>query len=184
MKEIWKSIEGYEGLYEISNLGRVKSLARFENGHNANSQKRYFRKEKFLKQGNVRNYLVVCLLKNGKRKMYRVHRLVALAFIPNPNNYSCVNHKDENPLNNCVDNLEWCSFDYNCNYGTRNERMSKSLKNCKSTSKPIRCVETGIIYQSEKEIERQLGFCQSHISGCCKHKKHRNTAYGYHWEFV
>ena len=115
MTEIWKDIDGYEGLYQVSNLGRVKSLH-----HN---------KEKILKGSYAKEgYHLISLSKEGTQKRCLVHRLVATAFIPNPYKLECVNHKDENPRNNNVDNLEWCTKAYNNCYGTRLERLSKSLK--------------------------------------------------------
>lgn len=107
--ERFKNIEGYEGLYQVSNLGNVKSLN--------------YGKERILKPiKNGKGYLQVILCKNGKHKMYQVHRLVATVFLPNPNNLPCVNHKDENSLNNCLYNLEWCTYSYNNSYGTKNQR--------------------------------------------------------------
>lgn len=117
MEEIWKDIEGYEGLYQVSDLGNVRSL-KFSGGN----------KVKLLKQNTNRGYKQVTLRKNGKMKTCKVHRLVAMAFISNPNNYKEVNHKDENPSNNDVSNLEWCTSEYNKNYGTRNERASESKR--------------------------------------------------------
>ena len=110
MTEIWENIEGYEGQYQISNYGRVKS---FKNG-----------KEQIIK-GNInqKGYCIVDLYKNKEKKHFQVHRLVAKAFIPNPNNYPIVNHKDENPSNNRVDNLEWCTPKYNSNYGNIKEKQ-------------------------------------------------------------
>ena len=116
MEEIWKDIEGYEGLYQVSNLGRVKSFPR-KGTHTT--------KERILKlTKSNKNYVIVILKNNYIQKAKSVHRLVAEAFIPNPNNLPQVNHKDENKLNNKVDNLEWCDNIYNCNYGTRNKRLS------------------------------------------------------------
>lgn len=118
MDEVWKDIEGYEGLYQVSNTGEVKSLNYQGSGE-----------IKLLKQyTDKRGYKRIELSKNGKGKTYLVHRLVALVFIPNPDDSPMVNHKDENPSNNNVNNLEWCTHEYNMNYGTRNERISKSLK--------------------------------------------------------
>ena len=109
MKEEWRDIKGYEGKYKVSNLGRVYS----------------FYKRECLEPGEVKGYLQVSLYKNGKRNIFNVHRLVALHFIPNSNNYKEVNHKDENKQNNRVDNLEWCDRKYNQNYGSRTQRASE-----------------------------------------------------------
>ena len=119
IEEIWKPIEGYEGLYEVSNLGRVRSLDRF-----------YYRlhKGKVLSPTKDRyGYLTVTLNCNGKSKTIKIHRLVAQAFLPNPDNLPQVNHKDEVKSNNCVDNLEWCSAKYNVNFGTRQERYRNTM---------------------------------------------------------
>ena len=114
MTEIWKNIEGYEGKYQVSNLGQVKSM---------------IGQEKVLHPKKHRNgHLQIGLHKDKKRKTMYIHRLVAQAFIPNPDNLPCVNHKDENPNNNNVDNLEWCTQKYNCNYGTRVDRIMETKK--------------------------------------------------------
>lgn len=112
MEEIWKNVteEGYENLYEVSNLGRVRRIGK----KNGKCLKPY---------PNKKGYLQVDLTNNGKRKCCRIHRLVAKAFIPNPNNLEEVNHKDENKTNNMVTNLEWCTSEYNANYKTRNKRI-------------------------------------------------------------
>lgn len=159
MIEEWKEIEGYEGLYEVSNLGRVKSLK--------------YGKERILKAGKDGcGYMLVNLCKEGKMKMFRIHRLVAAAFIPNPQNLPEINHIDENKENNCSDNLEWCDRKYNINHGTRNERISKR----------VLCEETGEIFPSTHEVERKLGFAQTHISDCCLGKY--KTCGGFHWRYV
>ena len=117
MEEIWKDIEGYEGLYEVSSYGRVRSLGQFVN-HNYGGDA--YRKGRILKPGlGSKKYLSVTLSKNGIQKQYSVHRLVAQAFIPNINNLPIINHKDEDRTNNSVDNLEWCDYKYNVNYGNR-----------------------------------------------------------------
>ena len=117
-KQIWKDIPGYEGLYQVSNTGRVRSLNYNRTGET-----------KVLKQGtNKGGYKRVNLYKDGKFKIYFVHRLVALVFIPNPNNYPVINHKDENPKNNTVWNLEWCTQEYNINYGNCRKKMSEAHK--------------------------------------------------------
>lgn len=113
--EEWKDIEGYEGLYQVSE-GEVKSL-------NYNKTK----KERVLKKSIVGGYYTVNLHKDGVMKTYYVHKLVAEAFIPNPDNLPCINHKDENKLNNSVSNLEWCTVKYNTNYGTCIERRKEKI---------------------------------------------------------
>lgn len=157
--EQWKPIVGYEGLYEISNLGRVKNLK--------------FGKEKILKPANNRGYLRVCLCRDGKGKMLSVHRLVAEAFIPNPMGLPEVNHKDENKINNCVSNLEWCNRLYNNNYGTHNKRVAASQRNHPAFSKPVetsrfsdfRTIE--LRFASTAEAGRN-GYDQRHVSACCR----------------
>lgn len=117
-KEKWKNIQGYEE-YQVSNTGKVRSLD-YRSTSNV---------EELKLNTNIYGYKVVTLCKEGKPKHYSVHRLVAEAFIPNPNNYPIVNHKDENPSNNKADNLEWCTQEYNVNYGTALERRSETRKN-------------------------------------------------------
>ena len=119
MIEEWRPIEGYEGLYEVSNIGRVRSVDRF-----------YYRlhKGKVLSPTKDRyGYLTVTLNCNGKSKTIKIHRLVAQAFLPNPDNLPQVNHKDEDKTNNNVDNLEWCTAKYNVNFGTRQERYRNTM---------------------------------------------------------
>lgn len=182
--EIWKEIEGYEGLYEISNLGRVKSL----------------KGNKIRKPAKERcGYLFIALSKNNIKKQYKVHRLVAQAFIDNPNNYPIINHKDEDKTNNKVENLEWCDHKYNSNYGTAIQRRllseklnpkrkeiidkrRKSNTNHPNMSKPVLCVETGKIFPSTHQIQRELGFASSNISSVCLGKY--KQAYGYMWRYV
>lgn len=114
--EIWNDIKGYEGLYQVSNLGRVKSLARQGT------------KGVILKPVIAKGYIHYPLTKDKKTKWYYAHRLVAEQFIPNPDKLPEVNHKDECKANNQIENLEWCTKSYNSNYGTRKERISNTLK--------------------------------------------------------
>lgn len=154
--EKWKDIEGYEGLYQISNLGRVKSLG---NGKSNNS------KEKILKCGKSKQgYIFVSLSKKGKKKNYLIHRLVAQAFIDNPDNLPEVNHINEDKTNNCVDNLEYCNRTYNINYGTRTEKTQKPILQFTKEGKFVKK------WDGIREVERELGFSHSHISKCCKGK--------------
>ena len=124
--EEWKSISGYEGLYEVSSYGRVKSL---EISYIRKNGKMDHKPEIILRpKNNGTGYFTVCLYKNKTHKYYLIHRLVAQAFLPNPDNLSDVNHKDEDKSNNRVDNLEWCSHKYNMNYNDVQKRRSQRMK--------------------------------------------------------
>ena len=165
-KETWKPITDYVGLYEVSSEGRVRNV----------------KTGKILKpKNNRRGYLFVGLHKNGAVKNRYIHRLVAQAFIPNNDqSNTLINHKDENPRNNSVANLEWCTYKYNANYGTRNERMAKSK------SKPILQfdLETGLIiatYPSATEASLSTGIKHCNISSVARGK--RKTAGGYGWKY-
>lgn len=191
-KEIWKDVKDYEGLYQVSNLGRVKRLEwkRFSLG------KWQTIKEKVLKQTiGTTGYWHISLNKNGSHNTYKVHRLVARAFIPNPDNLPCINHKDNNPLNNKVENLEWCTYKYNNNYKDHNKKLSQSRLGKKASdetrqklrdSNPkmlsVQCIETEIIYKSINEASRKTGVDASAISKVCKGKY--KTAGGFHWKYV
>lgn len=176
MEEIWKDVVGYEGLYQVSNLGNIKSL-----NYNRTGEERIL-KPRTDKDG----YLQVNLYNNKKLKTFKIHRLVAKAFIPNPDNKPEVNHKDEDKTNNCLTNLEWMTRLENNNYGTHNERSSKSRINHQAISKSViqYSLKGEFIrkWQSAMQIERDLGFSQSHISECCKGK--RKSAYGYIWTYA
>ena len=168
MKEIWKDINGFEGKYQISNLGRIRSNNYKNSG-----------KTKLLKiSKGTKGYQVICLMKNNKKYTRRIHRLVAEAFIPNPNNYQTVNHIDEDKTNNNVNNLEWCTFEYNTKYGTRAERCGKPIKQLSIDGALI------AIYKTSKDAERNTGINHSHILRCCHKQKHYLTSGGYKWEFV
>lgn len=164
--EIWKDIEGFEGKYQISSMGRVKSL--------------WFGKEKILKNiKSDRGYIVVSLYKEGKQKIYYIHRLVAQTFLNNPNNYPIINHKDENKSNNRVENLEWCTSQYNNIYGTRIERAIKS-----KSIPIIQFTKEGKFirkWDSVIEASKELGFYHSSIIECCKGR--RKSAGGYRWKY-
>ena len=130
--EIWKDIEGFEGSYQVSNFGNVKSLPKLVYVSNPKFTGYRQTKERLLKSGKTKmGYKLVILRKDNKSKSVYVHRLVAKAFIPNPNNLPEVNHKDENPLNNDVNNLEWCTHSYNGNYGTVKQRCGNTCNNFK-----------------------------------------------------
>lgn len=172
LEEIWKPIEGYEGLYEVSNLGRVRSLNYNHTG-----------KVKILSlRVNKYGYIQVGLYNNGKRKFYGVHRLVAQAFIPNQDNKTEVNHIDEDKTNNIVTNLEWCTASYNINYGTRNIRVGNSLllSNNGSARKVIN-LDTMKIFDTMLEASVFYNIDKSDISKCCKNKI--KTCGGYKWMY-
>lgn len=165
----WKSPDGYDGLYLVSNTGIVYSA----------------RRRAILKPDNARGYLQVTLQKDGERNRKKVHRLVAELFIPNPENLPCINHKDENKGNNTVDNLEWCTVEYNNKFGSRAEKSKKTqIENAQKNgkTKAARCIETKTVYESSKQAERKTGICHSHISKCCIGKA--KTAGGVRWEYV
>lgn len=176
--EVWRPIKGFENIYEVSNFGKVKRLHTAKRAGAGN----YERKERILNQRKSnKGYLLVDLYKNNTRSQLLVHRLVAQAFLDNPMNLPCVNHKDENPLNNKLYNLEWCSQKYNMNYGTCADRIGKA------NSKPIISIdESGNIthFQSSKEAERKLGISSGNIYDCLYNKRNRKTAGGYKWQFV
>ena len=161
MEEIWKDKKDYEGLYQVSNWGRVKSLK--------------FGKEKILKpQKDTSGYLCVTLCKNNNQCQFKVHRLVAEAFIPNPNNYKEVNHKDENKTNNVVTNLEWCDRKYNQNYGTRTEKCSKKVYQYTLDGKFVK------EWKSTAECDRN-GYNYGNVAACCRGKL--KTYKGFIWRY-
>ena len=169
-KEIWKDIPNYEGLYQISNYGRIKSLYNYKrNGTN------------ILKPRIKKGYYCIGLRKKGKRKWIGIHRLVGQTFIPNPNNYPCINHKDENPLNNYVENLEWCTVKYNNCYGTRIERARNSIKTKRKVLKYDLKGNFIKEYESISEAGRKNKILPSGIVSCCKGKY--NNCGGYVWKY-
>ncbi|MFZ8934053.1 MAG: NUMOD4 domain-containing protein [Bacteriovoracaceae bacterium] len=162
--EIWKDVVGYEGFYKVSNLGRVKSINRFDvNG-------RYWESKIIKFTLDKRGYPRLTLNKNGCRSVFRVHRLVAIAFIDNPMKKPQVNHIDENKLNNCVDNLEWCTKIENIRHGTAKRVNQISLSGDFINNFP-----------SLSEVKRVLGFHPSNISKVCNGL--RNNANGFKWEW-
>lgn len=180
-KEIWKDVPGYEGLYQVSNLGRVKSVDRTIIKKNGISQ--HF-KSKIISVW-ISDYIYVWLSKNGKGKTYAIHNLVAKAFLPNAKNELCVNHKDENKHNNNVNNLEWCNYIYNNNYNFKSKKIGEKLRNGRLAKKVLQYdLEGNLIkkWPSIQEIERKLGYKNQCISGCCLGKQ--KTSYGYRWEYI
>lgn len=177
-EEIWRKVKGFEDYYEVSNTGKVRSISReIKRGNKGN----YFQegKELTISQNN-KGYCIAKLWVNGKGKKYFVHRLVAEAFIDNPNKYPVINHKDENPLNNNVENLEWCSYSYNNSYGTKPERVRKAL------NKPIYQLDKQtkeIIkeWNCANEVAKNFNCSRGRISGWCQDYA---EAEGYIWCYV
>lgn len=181
MKEEWRTIEETNGKYSVSNLGNVK---RNEHYTIVSPTSTAFYKEKELKSyKTVEGYLVVKLQTNGKAITRKIHRLVAEAFIPNPNNYPCVNHIDEIRDNNVVTNLEWCTIAQNNNHGTRKERLRKS-----SGIKVAQYDLAGNlikIWDSVSQASQSFGTkTTSNIRRVCRGVPGRNTYRGYIWKYV
>lgn len=177
MKEIYKDIEGYENIYQVSNLGNVKRLSYKKYNKLTNGYSIY--KERILKaQINRWGYKFVSLCKSSKVTIKQVHKLVAQTFIKNNHNYSCVNHKDGNKLNNNVDNLEWCTFKYNIQHAYQNGLMN----NCKKVKQYDLNYNFIKIYNSINEASTETGINQGNISSCIKNK--RKTSGGYIWKEV
>ena len=165
MDEIWRDIKNYEGLYQVSNLGRVKSL-----------NYRHTGREQILKPIKYNNdYLRINLWKNNKMKTHTIHRIVAQTFLDNPNNYPCINHIDENKTNNNITNLEWCTHEYNNNYGTRIQRTVES------NSIPIYCLETNKIYKSAKECAKELKLSRENIVNILKGRQKQAKGYTFRY---
>lgn len=194
MTEIWRDIKDYEGLYQVSNLGRVRSLDKYVNGYNGLKLK----KGKILKSvPNQYGYLYVTLHKNGLSKHFRIHRLVAMTFPDlvgwtedakgKPFDEIVVNHKDEIKTNNCVDNLEWCTNEDNHFYGTCIDRIRESNINNPKTSKPILQYTLDMVFVAEypsiAEASRQTGIRSSYICKSLKGYDKFQSAGGYIWKY-
>jgi hypothetical protein len=176
MKEIWKDIKGYEGLYQVSNYGRVKSLERIVDHKKTG---KVFHKERILKQNTCYGYKTVILCKNSKTKSERVHRLVAQAFIPNPNNMPQINHKNQIRNDNYYKNLEWCDSKYNNNYGNRSEKIAEQTrKRVEQYDLNGNYIKT---WNSLTSVEKELKIHIENIIKVCKGL--RNKTGGYIWKY-
>ncbi len=168
--EEWRDIAGYEGKYQVSSLGNVRAMNYHREG----------RCQVLKPAMDKYGYLKLLLCKNGKHKNHSVHRLVAEAFITNAEGLEQVNHKDECKTNNCVDNLEWCSCEYNHSYGTRTARQAAAQ------SKPVQQFSLDgtlvAVWVSTHEAERVTGIYHSAICSCCNGERH--TAGGYKWQYA
>lgn len=170
MSEIWKPVVEYEGLYEVSNLGRVKSLPR-----NGTTRQERILKPTLKKSG----YVDICLQKKGKRKYTHLHQIVARAFIPNPDNKPQVNHIDGNKQNNAVDNLEWNTASENL----RHKFRVLGWKADRHGMRPVKCIETGVIFDGVKAAERAMGLSYGSISHVVNRYPQRKSA-GFHWKYA
>jgi hypothetical protein len=164
----WRDIEGYEGLYKVSEYGDIMSLK--------------YGKKKILKQISHRDgYLKVNLCKDGQMKTYFIHRLVATAFCEGAGEFPVVNHRDENKANNHYTNLEWCTHEYNTTYGSLSE---KNASNGLKERRGVRCIELDMTFESILKASRYVDGDPSKISKCCRGYNNRHTHKGYHWEYV
>jgi len=166
MGERWKEIIDTNGLYYISNYGRVKRVNKTK-------------PERILKTSNDgKGYLVVSISDGkGNVRTARVHKLVALHFIPNPYNYPVINHKDENPFNNHADNLEWCTVKYNTNYNDMPKRRCKNLK-----KEVVQLDDIGNIiarFESVTSAAKETGSCRGDIIDCCKGRRKQLKGYSF-----
>lgn len=194
MKEFWKPVKNFEGLYEISNLGNVKTLKRTWRVLNYQSKKyqTMYNKEKLMNCViSKTGYKQVVLMKNNKKTFKLIHRLVAEAFINNTENKPCVNHKDGNKLNNNVNNLEWCTYKENNIHAWKNGLPKSYLKGKygkeHNKSKKINQYDSDgnfiKTWDCISDVTRQLKIDSGRITKCCKHQKYCHSAGGFIWEY-
>jgi hypothetical protein len=198
--EEWRDVVGYEGYYMVSNMGRIATLSHtvdFISIYDGVEVKKTFKAKQCLRKLHQGKHgYMECTLRDSKRtKLMKVHRIVAEAFIPNPQSLPSVNHKDEDKTNNKVENLEWCTCLYNANYGTRNKRLKTSLSNAhknglyentyKVGRKPIVGISLldGTTIKFERSVDlHEQGFERHLVSKCCRNL--RKDYKGYKWMFL
>lgn len=187
MKEVWKDIPNYEGLYQLSNLGNARSLNRYVN-HSKNPNFKVLKKGKTLSLCIGSNgYINLILSKNNKTTTKSLHKLIAKMFLPNPNNYPCVNHINGIKTDNRVENLEWCSFSHNSKEAFRTGlSIQKRGKENPASKKVIQYDLDGNFLKewgSLGEIQRKTKLSKANVSKCCQQKKGYKTVGGFVWKF-
>lgn len=165
MLEIWKDIPGYEGYYQVSNLGNFKSLDRIINYKHG--LKRLYPGKSLLLEPTKDNYRRIVLMKNHIKVRYMAHRLVALSFISNPNNLPIINHKDGCKWNNNVDNLEWCTYSENSQHATKTGLQKPEL-NIPSNSKAVKCLDTGECFATTNKAAKAINVNLTSLSRAIK----------------
>lgn len=190
MKEEWRTVPNWD-LYEISNYGRLRSKDRTVRDNKG----QYLKKGRLLKPAKDKyGYYSFCLKQDGKSKIMKIHRIVAFAFIPNPDKKPCINHIDNNPSNNRVDNLEWCTMKENTAWMIKQGRFKRTKqwldrlhKSQEPTYKAVKGtnIETGeiIIFNSLNSV-REKGFQPPCVCMCCNHKRGIKQHKGYRWEYI
>ena len=179
MEEIWKSINDFEGFYEVSNFGRVRSIDRYVNGNGITCNFQFVKGKILHPVKDKLGYFRVMLRKNRKYKVFLVHRLVANAFIENAKKLPYINHKDENPSNNCVDNLEWCSAQYNVTYGNCQAKITKyKIRSVIQYDKNMNFIKE---WDSLKAAADFINVAQQNISACCRNR--RKACGGFIWRY-
>ena len=178
IKEVWKNISEFPN-YQVSSLGRVRNITT----------------RKVLKGvDNGMGYLQVIIFKAGKGYTRKIHRLVAESFLENPENLPEINHRDEDKANNAVSNLEWCSHEYNINYGTRNDRTGKANSIAllgkqnslgkKNAAKPVKCMETGEIFKSARDAARKYNLSLDSVCNAANPNHRQKTSGGFTWKYL
>lgn len=182
----WIIYQGHDftNKYMVSDCGQVKSVDKYSERNHQFFKGRIIKQRNGRKRSKSNPYKVVTLWDNGKQVDVEVHRLVATAFLENNMGLPCVNHKDGNPANNNVNNLEWCTYSDNVNHSIK--ILGNNPKNWKSKKVAQKTIDGKLIkiWESAWEIQRVLGFCQVSISRCCRRGKKGGCMYGYLWDFA
>lgn len=187
-EETWKPVVDYEGYYEVSNLGNIRSVSHLISGYVNGGFRTYYTKSSSLKHNISKvGYVMVSLSKQGKVKHFNLHRLVAKAFIPNPNNFPCINHKDEDKTNNNIKNLEWCTKKHNANWGSNPRRLSEMFAKKPPRHRKVsqytmdgKFVKT---FYAASHAAKELRIGSGWIIACCRGTKGAKSAGGYKWKY-